>query len=395
MAAAAFSAQREPPPDQVLLTRVREHIQRSLDRLPDYTCLETIERSSRSKNANRFVVRDVVRIEVAHVGDRELYGLPGLGGFQEAIPRELIGSGFTSTGEFALHLRAVFENLKTEFTPRGEESIDGRPALRYDFHLPEPPGCWIVFMNETSGRAGCHGSFWVDAASLDLLRFENHTDQIPAHVRVAALASSIEYGKFRLGSSDALLPRSAQSVLAEPSGSQSRNTIEFSHCRQYLGESVITYGEPVPESPTAKPNVTGTQLPAGLRLRVRLESELDLETAGAGDLVTARLEADAASFGPLVVPKGALLRGRIRRLEKQASPGKPVLVHLEFTEIEFGGRRMEFYGRLESVHSSPGVRWKRDPGPEVLGAVTLELSAGRRKLPQGLEMVWQTRDPRY
>jgi hypothetical protein len=127
------------------------------------------------------------------------------------------------------------------------------------------------------------------------------------------------------------------------------------------------------------------RIPAGLELHVQLAAGIDLTKARVGDLVSARVAAPAARRG-VVVPEGAVLNGRIRRLGRG-------LVALEFTELQFGNRRAQFFARLESLDPSAGVL--RIPGnsPRLPGVVTFGVPEGDSKLPSGLGMLWQTQSP--
>jgi hypothetical protein len=395
-ALAAFAAcAAAAPPEDPLLARIRQRVENALQHIPDYTCLETIERVESNRLRSRTRREDVVRLEVAHVGGRELFALPGESGFSDKLPVELIeNQGLTSTGEFSGHLAVVFGNLKTVFFAAGTEELDGRLSLRYDYYLPKPPGCWWLALAERSGSTGCRGAFWVNADSLDLLRFEIHATQIPSSVPIKEASVRIAYGSVRIGSAEALLPLSAVSALTELDGYWRRNTTEFSHCRQYAGTSAISFGEPAPGDRATAPASSGLRAPAGLRLRVQLDRGIDLTTSAAGELFTARVAQDAVDQGAVAVPKGALLQGRVRRLERGVSVDRRILVVLEFFALESAGHRVQFYGTLESVGSLPGLRRPRSQEPEVPGVATLSLASGHGTLPRGLAMVWRVIDPR-
>src|SRR5581483_7257101 len=66
-----------PAEDATLLARIRAHIVEDLSRLPDYTCTQTIERSTRRSARDGWRTEDLVRLEVEYVGKRELFGYPG------------------------------------------------------------------------------------------------------------------------------------------------------------------------------------------------------------------------------------------------------------------------------------------------------------------------------
>lgn len=390
------------PREVLLLARIRQNVQSELAHLPDYTCLATIERSTRNDAAHSQQRVDIVRVEVTHLGDKELFSLPGANRFDERLPSQIVGSGLTTTGEFALHLRSVFGGAAA-ITWHGEEDLDGRRALRYDFGIPSFYSSWTIRVGDVSGEVGSRGSFWADAQSLELVRLEIHAERLPPDLPVREVVSRIDYGKVRIGSSDVLLPQTAQFVLTDLAGWQHQNTVEFSHCRQYLAESVITYGEPVPQTSTSVRRSTEIPIPAGLGLRVQLETEIDLAKAKVGDLIAARVSEVAAKKEIRVVPKGAVLKGRIRRLEKGTRPLEHIVVGLEFSELEFGDKRGQFFGQLKSVDGLPGL--ERLPSPSttktsvnaaraLLSIATFQMTGGHWKLPEGFGMLWQTEDPR-
>lgn len=63
----------------VLLDSVKARAQENLKRLPDYTCTENVERSLQGRRERRLRHRDTVRLNVAYVGGKELFGLPRTG----------------------------------------------------------------------------------------------------------------------------------------------------------------------------------------------------------------------------------------------------------------------------------------------------------------------------
>lgn len=64
-----------------MLGRIRQKMADNLARTPDYTCLETIERSSTYQRAH---LLDRVRVEVALVSGKELSSWPGAEKFEDA-----------------------------------------------------------------------------------------------------------------------------------------------------------------------------------------------------------------------------------------------------------------------------------------------------------------------
>src|SRR5688572_14199342 len=59
----------------VLLQKVKRHVGEAVNRLPDYTCLQTTARYRRERRIDTLV------LEVLNAGDKELYAPPGSRGF--------------------------------------------------------------------------------------------------------------------------------------------------------------------------------------------------------------------------------------------------------------------------------------------------------------------------
>jgi len=73
-----------------LLARVRAGVHDNLSRLPNYTCVETIERAVRCKPSDKFAKSDNIRLEVAYVEGKELFGWPGAAKIEEPDIRKVV-----------------------------------------------------------------------------------------------------------------------------------------------------------------------------------------------------------------------------------------------------------------------------------------------------------------
>ncbi len=75
--ATAAGAARCQPPDQSQLARFQDKVRLDLTGIPNYTCLETIERAHREAHARDFKPVDTIRLEVSSVAGKELFAWPG------------------------------------------------------------------------------------------------------------------------------------------------------------------------------------------------------------------------------------------------------------------------------------------------------------------------------
>src|SRR5689334_21400623 len=128
-AVSACLAGNLPVTDPSLVARIRTHVAENLARLPDYTCTQTIERATRRSSRDSWRTADLVRLEVAYVGDKELFGYPGGEQLDEAEVTRLVPNGVIGSGEFAMLARDVFVNSGSAYALTGEGKLKGRMAI--------------------------------------------------------------------------------------------------------------------------------------------------------------------------------------------------------------------------------------------------------------------------
>src|SRR5689334_1179660 len=109
---------------QGLLEKIRIQMIDNLMHLPNYTCLQTIERTRRRAPARRFELVDMIRLEVALVNGHELFSWPGAGKFDDKEIADLVPGGAIGNGNFALHAKSVFQG-NPRYRYAGEEAAGG------------------------------------------------------------------------------------------------------------------------------------------------------------------------------------------------------------------------------------------------------------------------------
>ncbi len=250
--AGTLAGQTALPPDAELLARIRARAADNLTRLPNYTCLQTIERSVRGTQSRSFDLEDRVRLEVAYIGRRELFAWPGAGEFQEQAVTQMVEAGVRSTGSFAMHAYNVFLTNSPAFTYAGEQSLLGLQTIRYDYRVPRSAGAYEIRVPPEAAKVGFSGSFWVDAETLDLVRLTVAADDVPPELGIKEAIDTVDYSRARIGDASFLLPAASEVSLTDSSDVTHRNRTRFTGCRQYAARSVLSFGEaPLPgESPT-------------------------------------------------------------------------------------------------------------------------------------------------
>ena len=246
--AAALPAQ-DLPPWVLLLARVKQHARADFEHIPDYACLETVHRSRKPLNAASFTPIDMLQLEVAVVGGKELYSQKGAARFQEGSVRDLASQGLIGSGDFSATPLNLFVNDGGRFTVSSEAGLSDGATLRFDFELSALTGAYHVHFGGIEAVVGVRGTIWVDSQSLDLLRIEERDVDLPPELKIDDIVTTIAFGRTRIGSSEPLLPLSSELIVTDPSGGQQRNLVEFSGCREYRSESVVHFEEAVPDPP--------------------------------------------------------------------------------------------------------------------------------------------------
>jgi hypothetical protein len=240
-ASAADSRATDDP--ELLLQRIRGRIAAHLSQLHNYTCHVAIDRLLRSTSTSSFDHRDRVELEVAFVGDRELFSRAGETRFEEQPIHEIVPLGMIGNDAFGSHDDDVFSSDAATFKYAGSCKKDGHKSYRYNFRVPQASSRLLVKQNKSADAAvGYQGSFWVDAETLDMVRLEWKTDQIPPSVGLSSVEKSMRYKLVRIGNSDFLLPLHSELASFDREGNYRLNTTSLERCLEFTGESVVTYG---------------------------------------------------------------------------------------------------------------------------------------------------------
>ncbi len=381
------------------LARFQEKVRQDMTGIPNYTCLETIERAHRDPHGRSFKPVDTVRLEVSSVAGKELFAWPGGRRFGEQDVTSLVNSA-VGYGIFDMFAHNLFVNAKGTRQYRGEENLGGRTCVRYDFHLtPIESGLQITSGNATE-RTAAKGSFWFDPVSLDLIRLEVYGEDISYSLRLEEAVFRTNYARARIGDSDALLPQRSELTMAHFNGEASRSAIEFSGCHEYRTESTISFDPPaaLPEAP--KPQVREVELPAGLEVSIEMDTAIDSKTALVGDTLHARVVQEIRYNGAVLVPRGAAVTGHVRKLDHTSAPAR-FAVGIEFSEVEWEGARAAFYGELVDLdRKSAGAHRpatyfdghtdKIVIDRDIPGAGIFYMDGARFRIAPGLRMVWRS-----
>jgi hypothetical protein len=395
-------------PEAQKLTRIRLAAQRNLTRLPNFTCLETIERSRRRLPARKHDLIDIARVEVALVQGKELFAWPGSGKFDDRELRDMIPGGATGNGSFALHARAIFLGRHTTFDDLGDSTLDGKPVHRYSYNVPQPFSGFTIRNGDRQAVVGYKGEFFIDKSNLDLLKLVVLATELPVELEISDHAETLTYQRVTIGDSDYLLPQGSDMMLTGE-GVENRNRTTFSGCKQYGVASTISFDAPEEGSPEAvalaakiaepRPPIDG-----GLEVEIDLPS-MQLGKTAVGDPIVAKVARDAKKDKQVVIPKGSSLKGRVIYLERfgETRVGSQYVdrlyLALDFEEVVAKDWKAPLAGTVKGlanvVDSRMNSRLNADygalvPGGHPSGHNVLVVYNDLR-LRSGLRLIWETR----
>ena len=183
-------------------------------------------------------------------------------------------------------------------------------------------------------------------------------------------------------------------------GPETRNVTTFAGCREYQAESEISFDDSTAAAGSV-PQTFGrgrVTLPIGLPVTLALEGPIDTATAAAGDAIDARVLTPIrrAGSGEVLVPAGAIVRGRIRRVEHHLLPSPYFRIVLAFNRVEVGSAVSPFVARSEPDHALTeklGASLElRDTGIWYWGVGTFLFPTSKPQIviPAGFESKWFT-----
>jgi hypothetical protein len=375
--AALLYGQSAPDPT-VVLDQARAKVRATMWRIPKYACLQTIDRSyyepprpyfgevscdqisADKKNQPkppRLASTDRLRLEVAQGAETEIHSWPGASRFDLALFDQIVDTGPFGTGTFGGYLMDIFDNPGVEFDYRGEQTREGKRLLVYGYTVAHEISHYDVKAHDSWVTSGYGGTFEVDPESLEVERLTLQTSELPVETGLCEAVSALDYQRVQIGDGTFLLPRASQLRLIFRSGRETNNATTFQGCREFHAESAVHFGaETAAVDVPDAPGKSRPPLPRGLDVDLRLIDRIDTETSAMGDPVTAAVVRDVHAGGSkeILIPAGAVVHGRINRMEHHLIPSEYLVIGLSLQSLEMGGESLPFNARLQTAANLTG-----------------------------------------
>src|SRR5579872_143095 len=410
-------AQAQVDPTEAL-ARARDKVHERADRLPNYTCVQTVDRQyfdinhrapatvscddlageKRKKPRKlKLDLTDRLRLDVKVSAGNEIGSWAGSSHFESNV-MDLVGGGPFGTGPFGTFASDIFGGVATTFHYLDQEQLNGVRLLHYEFQVREEGSHYQVQAGQNWHTTAYDGSLWIDPVSFDLKRLMVRTDELPPETGACEATTVVSYEETQIGDGRFLVPQRSELHFLLRDRSETTTTSSYSACRVYRSESTIKFDDAVPETGTIDkaPAPESRSLPPGLLVSLELSEPVDTQTAASGDVVRAivRKSVRDKQSKEIVIPAGAVVRGRIIRLRHW-------LVEPRFFEIAVRFDRVEMNGAVYAFHA---VRERTSPAAKrgflaalqppdsstSVGTFRFVTTKERYVVPRGYESNWIT-----
>ncbi len=337
-----------------VLRRVRGRLLTDLERLPRYTCVQTITRRyyrppPRSASCSALITAhenqkeklklygwDRLRLEVAIVEGNNVFSWVGQPRFESGTLEHLGGRGPLGSGDFGPFLHSILSRSTVTFK---EEMPDAnRRLLAYSYDMPVANSRYMVRTGAGWTPAAYSGMFVIDAEAGDIVSLTVRTAELPKSNSDCQAISEVQYGRTEIHDRKILIPGKTLLTTIARNGSEVHNLTEYASCREYAAKIRILLDDaPALETtPSSAPPAPVTPFPSGLHFRARIVTLIDSDRAAAGDAVEAVLRSPIRDKNNTeLAPPGTRLHARLVGMEERA--GFYFRVSLQFESIELKG----------------------------------------------------------
>ncbi len=282
-----------------VLIRLRDRVSAHGERIPNHTCVETIQRDRYESTAGRasascsalldfrktrdFFQRltldstDWLHLDVAYSGGREIYSWAGAHKFEETDVDELVPEGAIGTGPFTGMVLSAFESRDPKYVFDGETKVEGRRLFAYSFAVPKEHSHYRFKAHRDWVITGYSGNLLVDPKTAELVRLAVRTEELPPETGTCETDTTLEYSVVQLSGNDYLLPKAARQRFIGRDGFEGENTMSFSACRDFQAESKLAFDtEPATDGLPQNRAAAPLAIPPGLPVTVELTTPVRL-----------------------------------------------------------------------------------------------------------------------
>ena len=399
----------EPDPAEVL-QRATAKVLLTGQRIPNYTCVQTVNRNylraaktqpgvcdpSLPPALYRRVAADRLRLEVTMTEGGEIFSWAGAPNFETAGIGQVVNAGSIGSGTFAGFLTSAFRENGGKLTFLRNLIVEGRRLVEYSFQVPEAESNYRIFerTQQFAAKTAYSGTVQIDPDTADVVHLTAQTAELPPAAGSCRTLTSLDFGIVKLAHGQFSLPTLAHQRFVYANGEETDNTITLAGCREYRAEATLTFDDPDrPANPAPDKKRELRVLPPDLRFTLEMSKPIRADTAAAGDPFTARLA------GPLIsgtrkrmvtlARPGTVVKGRLTRVEFRIPSSQLVLMlKPETVEIPGAPARIHATRDWQARNTLNEEILFRRPGEEDSGGFII--NGLHVVIPKGFRSEWRT-----
>ncbi|HEX8811874.1 MAG TPA: hypothetical protein VF742_07760, partial [Terracidiphilus sp.] len=299
---ACLAVRASEPNSEEVIKRVTERVVDSAARIPSYTCVENIAREYYQPTVAtlprscpvlmkerqhptpdlilHLAMTDRLRLDVTMTGRGEIFSWVGARRFDDRSIFQFV-EGPMATGAFGALLAVIFKQDVHKFTFERTLEVDGRRLMEYSFHVASENSSYKMEIFGSKAQAGYNGTVLADPVTGDLVRLTADATEFPAASTACDISANLALQRVKIGDSDFLLPAQARQRYVMADGQETQMTTTFANCREYVGESSVSFTSPEPVADGLPPRAPSApvRIPAEQRFMVELTTPVVSATA--------------------------------------------------------------------------------------------------------------------
>jgi hypothetical protein len=411
--ALALAADHDPAQ---VLENVTAKVRERTARLPNYTCVETVKRDYYQPLVARLarpcadvlqqrrhppldmvlrlVLTDRLRLDVTLTNKGEIYSWVGASKFEAGID-QVVHLGPIGTGSFGALLAVIFQQHLNAFHFERGLLADGRNLMEYSFGVAQKDSRYEVKTPDSWVNTAYAGTFQADPETNEVVRVALETVDLAPATESWEIATAMDFGLVQIGDGQFLLPRQGRQRYVDATGGEVENTTTFGSCREFRGESTVTFGDgPDSIGGSGQKTSAPSSLPAGLPFTVELTAPISTDTAAGGDSFSGRLvSALRDGKDKIIAPAHSVVEGRLLRVESQRVDPLGSVVVLQPRKLEIGGVQVALTANRAAERVPAGSRGRVPvvlPYPWERNAAAFPLLGEHAMMKAGFRSKWVT-----
>lgn len=241
--------QLAPEQSSLLLADARASALAYTQRLPNFMCVETVNRSIDPRGTGAWKHRDSIVELLRYAEKNESRTVLTINGQKAQLPAGDL-QGAHSNGEFGGILQIIFDpDANAQFKWQSTEVKDGQTLQAFSYKVDAEKSQF--FLTDHSGdqiRAPFHGVVLIDNDTRSVRRLVAETDLLPKDFGIKASWMTIDYDYIGINGHEYLLPTSGEVGLKQGRNEAEANEMHFTDYRRFGSRSRILTG-PVSEAP--------------------------------------------------------------------------------------------------------------------------------------------------